>query len=114
MVNVVSRLYPVARRRQGKIAGLSSSLRHRFEPPPIPLLGWVASAAIAPVGVAVGVVGAIGYQRAIDQARNVTLPATLLVTGAAIAGVGLALVIIEVPYVDWRGAAAANAALQLE
>ena len=114
MVNVVSRLYPVARRRPGKLAGLSSSLRRRFEPPPIPLLGWVASAAIAPVGVAVGVVGAIGYQRAIDQDQSIKLPATLLVTGAAIAGFGLALVIIEVPYVDWRGAAAANAALQRE
>ena len=114
MVNVVSRLYPVARRRPGKLAGLSSSLRRRFEPPPIPLLGWVASAAIAPVGVAVGVVGAIGYQRSIDRAQDATLPATMLVTGAAVAGVGLALVIIEIPYVDWWGAAAANAALHHE
>ena len=114
MVTVVSRLYPVARRRPGKLAGLSSSLRRRFEPPPIPLLGWVASAAIAPVGVAVGVVGAIGFRRSIDQAQAATLPATMLVAGAAIAGVGLAVVIIEAPYVDWWGAAAANAALQHE
>ena len=114
MVKVVGRLYPVARRRPGKLAGLSSSLRRRFEPPPIPLLGWVASAAIAPVGVAVGVVGAIGYQRSIDRAQDATLPATLLVAGAAIAGVGLAVVIIEFPYVDWWGVAAANAALHHE
>jgi len=111
MPAVVGRLYPSARMRQGEQRGLSTALRRRFEPAPVPLLAWVGTVAGLVVGGIVGVAGTVTYQGAITGGRDPTVPGALLVGGAVVAGVGLAATIIEAPFVDWWGDAAANDAL---
>lgn len=111
MTSVVGRLFPSARMRQGERRGLSTSTRRRFQPAPVPLLVWGGSVAGLVIGGVVGVVGAASYQTAINEGRDTTAPAIMLVGGAVVAGVGLAATIIEAPFVDWWGDAAANDAL---
>lgn len=111
MTTVVGRLFPSARMRHGERRGLSTSMRRRFQPAPVPLLAWGGSVAGLVVGGVVGVVGAASYQTAITEGRDATVPAVMLVGGAVVAGVGLAATIIEAPFVDWWGDAAANDAL---
>jgi len=100
-------LYADRELRTGNELGISGDLRRRFRPAPLPVLVWGATAGGLAVGAATAAVGGIMLGGAGNQA-DAGVATAVLVAGAGVAALGLAAVVIEVPFVDWSGDVAAN------
>jgi hypothetical protein len=94
----------------GQLAA-TADLQARFDPPFVPVWAWATTIGGLGAGALVGVGSLVGFTGAAPDDPTRAVWGAGVVVGAVVAAAGLAGAIVEIPFVDWEGLQAENAAL---